>query len=162
MRSVAFSALAQRGTAQHLQRTDCSVSTSNCPTPTLLPALTPSYSPPCPATGHHLFAGSELTDLAVGFILLAGSLLVLCVCLVLIVKLLNSVLQGRIAQAVKTVINAGGCKCALAWGERPGRDLRMTQHSTMHTCRFPLPLWLAQRLLGHPRWCRPNLLASEQ
>ncbi|GAB1286048.1 Sodium-dependent phosphate transport protein 2C [Apodemus speciosus] len=55
---------------------------------------------------HHLFAGSELTDLAVGFILLAGSLLVLCVCLVLIVKLLNSVLQGRIAQAVKTVINA--------------------------------------------------------
>ncbi|EDL93627.1 solute carrier family 34 (sodium phosphate), member 3, isoform CRA_a [Rattus norvegicus] len=55
---------------------------------------------------HHLFAGSELTDLAVGFILLAGSLLVLCVCLVLIVKLLNSVLRGRIAQAVKTVINA--------------------------------------------------------
>ncbi|XP_011237320.1 sodium-dependent phosphate transport protein 2C isoform X4 [Mus musculus] len=55
---------------------------------------------------HHLFAGSKLTDLAVGFILLAGSLLVLCVCLVLIVKLLNSVLKGRIAQAVKTVINA--------------------------------------------------------
>lgn len=51
--------------------------------------------------------GTGLTDLAVGFILLAGSLLVLCSCLVLIVKLLNSVLQGRIAQAVKTVINAG-------------------------------------------------------
>ncbi|XP_029392450.1 sodium-dependent phosphate transport protein 2C isoform X1 [Mus pahari] len=55
---------------------------------------------------HHLFAGTKLTDLAVGFILLAGSLLVLCVCLVLIVKLLNSVLRGRIAQAVKTIINA--------------------------------------------------------
>ncbi|XP_021506829.1 sodium-dependent phosphate transport protein 2C [Meriones unguiculatus] len=55
---------------------------------------------------HHLFVGSELTDLAVGFILLAGSLLVLCACLVLLVKLLNSVLQGRIAQAVRTVINA--------------------------------------------------------
>ncbi|KAL6036726.1 hypothetical protein STEG23_001095 [Scotinomys teguina] len=54
----------------------------------------------------HLFVGSGLTDLAVGFILLAGSLLVLCTCLVLIVKLLNSVLQGRIAQAVRTVINA--------------------------------------------------------
>jgi sodium-dependent phosphate cotransporter len=52
--------------------------------------------------------GSVLTDLAVGCILLAGSLLVLCVCLVLIVKLLNSVLRGRIAQAVRTVINAGG------------------------------------------------------
>lgn len=54
----------------------------------------------------HLFVGTGLTDLAVGFILLAGSLLVLCTCLVLIVKLLNSVLQGRIAQAVRTVINA--------------------------------------------------------
>ncbi|XP_021527135.2 sodium-dependent phosphate transport protein 2C isoform X1 [Aotus nancymaae] len=55
---------------------------------------------------HHLFAGTELTDLAVGFILLAGSLLVLCSCLVLVVKLLNSVLHGRVAQAVKTIINA--------------------------------------------------------
>ncbi|OBS68976.1 hypothetical protein A6R68_02499 [Neotoma lepida] len=54
----------------------------------------------------HLFVGSGLTDLAVGFILLAGSLLVLCTCLVLIVKLLNSVLQGRIAGTVRTVINA--------------------------------------------------------
>ncbi|XP_054217974.1 sodium-dependent phosphate transport protein 2C isoform X4 [Homo sapiens] len=54
----------------------------------------------------HLFAGTELTDLAVGCILLAGSLLVLCGCLVLIVKLLNSVLRGRVAQVVRTVINA--------------------------------------------------------
>ncbi|PNJ09718.1 SLC34A3 isoform 2 [Pongo abelii] len=54
----------------------------------------------------HLFVGTELTDLAVGCILLAGSLLVLCGCLVLIVKLLNSVLRGRVAQAVRTVINA--------------------------------------------------------
>ncbi|KAK7799732.1 hypothetical protein U0070_010739 [Myodes glareolus] len=64
--------------------------------------LAPENRVPC----HHLFVGTGLTDLAVGFILLAGSLLVLCSCLVLIVKLLNSVLQGRIAQAVKTVINA--------------------------------------------------------
>ncbi|KAM9207604.1 sodium-dependent phosphate transport protein 2C isoform 2-T4 [Dugong dugon] len=56
---------------------------------------------------HHLFSGTALTDLAVGLILLAASLLVLCTCLVLIVKLLNSVLRGRIAQAVRTVINAG-------------------------------------------------------
>lgn len=55
---------------------------------------------------HHLFSGTALSDLAVGLILLAGSLLVLCSCLVLIVKLLNSVLRGRIAQAVRTVINA--------------------------------------------------------
>ncbi|KAM5259586.1 sodium-dependent phosphate transport protein 2C isoform 2-T2 [Hipposideros larvatus] len=55
---------------------------------------------------HHLFAGTTLTDMAVGFILLAASLLVLCTCLVLIVKLLNSMLRGRIAQAVRVVINA--------------------------------------------------------
>ncbi|KAM8803454.1 sodium-dependent phosphate transport protein 2C isoform 2-T2 [Rhynchonycteris naso] len=71
---------------------------------------------PCPETNgsatteqlpcHHLFAGTGLTDLAVGFILLAGSLLVLCTCLVLIVKLLNSALRGRVAEAVRTVINA--------------------------------------------------------
>ncbi|XP_036162868.1 sodium-dependent phosphate transport protein 2C isoform X2 [Myotis myotis] len=73
-------------------------------------------SGPCPETNgsitreqlpcHHLFSGTALSDLAVGLILLAGSLLVLCSCLVLIVKLLNSVLRGRIAQAVRTVINA--------------------------------------------------------
>lgn len=60
--------------------------------------------------------GSELSDLAVGFILLAGSLLVLCTCLVLLVKLLNSVLQGRIAQTVRTVINAGRCGEGLGLG----------------------------------------------
>lgn len=42
-----------------------------------------------------------------GFVLLAGSLLALCACLVLIVKLLNSMLRGPVAQAVRTVINAG-------------------------------------------------------
>ncbi|KAL4691659.1 hypothetical protein H8957_003225 [Semnopithecus entellus] len=61
---------------------------------------------PVRPTRRHLFAGTELTDLAVGCILLAGSLLVLCGCLVLIVKLLNSVLHGRVARAVRTVINA--------------------------------------------------------
>ncbi|XP_075418579.1 sodium-dependent phosphate transport protein 2C [Tenrec ecaudatus] len=55
---------------------------------------------------HHLFVNTTLTDLAVGLILLAGSLLVLCACLILIVKLLNSVLRGRIAQVVRTMINA--------------------------------------------------------
>ncbi|XP_059266190.1 sodium-dependent phosphate transport protein 2C isoform X3 [Mustela nigripes] len=76
----------------------------------------PTASGPCPESNssvvveqlpcHHLFAGTALTDLAVGFILLAASLLLLCTCLVLIVKLLNSVLRGRVAQAVRKVINA--------------------------------------------------------
>ncbi|KAI4880327.1 hypothetical protein NFI96_022638 [Prochilodus magdalenae] len=42
----------------------------------------------------HLFAHANLPDLAVGLILLALSLLVLCTCLILIVKLLNSMLKG--------------------------------------------------------------------
>ncbi|XP_045701963.1 sodium-dependent phosphate transport protein 2C isoform X1 [Phyllostomus hastatus] len=55
---------------------------------------------------YHLFAGTALTDLAVGFVLLAGSLLALCTCLVLLVRLLNSVLHGRVARAVRAVLNA--------------------------------------------------------
>ncbi|KAG2455249.1 NPT2B protein, partial [Polypterus senegalus] len=54
----------------------------------------------------HIFAHTTLPDMAVGFILLFASLLVLCGCLMLIVKLLNSVLRGQIAQAIKKVINA--------------------------------------------------------
>uniref|UniRef100_A0A8C4T853 Solute carrier family 34 member 3 n=1 Tax=Erpetoichthys calabaricus TaxID=27687 RepID=A0A8C4T853_ERPCA len=62
------------------------------------PSLLPS--------GTHIFAHTTLPDMAVGFILLFASLLVLCGCLMLIVKLLNSVLRGQIAQAIKKVINA--------------------------------------------------------
>ncbi|MGH0170384.1 UNVERIFIED_CONTAM: hypothetical protein FKN15_074056, partial [Acipenser sinensis] len=54
----------------------------------------------------HVFVNTSLPDIAVGFILLFGSLLVLCTCLVLIVKLLNSVLQGQIAQVIRKVLNS--------------------------------------------------------
>ncbi|XP_053552156.1 sodium-dependent phosphate transport protein 2C-like, partial [Bombina bombina] len=54
----------------------------------------------------HIFANVNLSDIAVGFILLIGSLIVLCTCLILIVKLLNSVLKGQIAQVIKKIINA--------------------------------------------------------
>ncbi|XP_020854517.1 sodium-dependent phosphate transport protein 2A [Phascolarctos cinereus] len=53
----------------------------------------------------HLFVDTSLPDLAVGLILLAGSLTVLCTCLILLVKLLNSVLQGQVATVVQKVIN---------------------------------------------------------
>lgn len=59
------------------------------------------------APGSHLFASANLPDLAVGLILLAMSLLVLCTCLILIVKLLNSILKGQVAVAIKTVLNTG-------------------------------------------------------
>ncbi|XP_006863844.1 PREDICTED: sodium-dependent phosphate transport protein 2C [Chrysochloris asiatica] len=85
----------------------CPVSPPSCPCALSETGHGAPLTTPCPALpGHHLFVGTTLSDLAVGFILLAASLLVLCACLVLIVKLLNSVLRGRIAQVVKTIINA--------------------------------------------------------
>ncbi|XP_049444894.1 sodium-dependent phosphate transport protein 2B-like [Epinephelus fuscoguttatus] len=53
----------------------------------------------------HIFANANLPDLAVGLILLALSLLVLCTCLILIVKLLNSMLKGQVAVIIKKVLN---------------------------------------------------------
>ncbi|KAK2824924.1 hypothetical protein Q7C36_018851 [Tachysurus vachellii] len=53
----------------------------------------------------HLFVSANLPDLAVGLILLALSLLVLCTCLILIVKLLNSMLRGQVAVVIKKVLN---------------------------------------------------------
>ncbi|KAG9490766.1 hypothetical protein GDO78_006216 [Eleutherodactylus coqui] len=54
---------------------------------------------------NHLFVNLHLPDLAVGLILLAGSLITLCTCLVLLVKILNSILKGQVAKAIKKVIN---------------------------------------------------------
>ncbi|XP_044197492.1 solute carrier family 34 member 2a [Thunnus albacares] len=53
----------------------------------------------------HIFVDVDLPDLAVGLILLALSLLVLCSCLVLIVKLLNSMLKGQVASVIKKILN---------------------------------------------------------
>ncbi|CAL8265939.1 unnamed protein product [Merluccius merluccius] len=54
---------------------------------------------------NHLFVDTSLSDLAVGLILLACSLLVLCSCLLLLVKLLNSVLKGQVTSTINTIIN---------------------------------------------------------
>lgn len=67
-----------------------------------------SVVPACLPSGRHLFASTELSDLVVGLILLAGSLLVLCSCLLLLVKLLNSLLRGHVAKVIHKVINTGG------------------------------------------------------
>ncbi|CAL8333911.1 unnamed protein product, partial [Gadus morhua 'NCC'] len=53
----------------------------------------------------HLFASTQLSDLAVGLILLAASLAGLCGCLLLLVKLLNSLLEGQVAKVIQKVIN---------------------------------------------------------
>ncbi|GAB1298227.1 Na(+)-dependent phosphate cotransporter 2A [Apodemus speciosus] len=54
---------------------------------------------------NHIFADTGLPDLAVGLILLAGSLVVLCTCLILLVKMLNSLLKGQVANVIQKVIN---------------------------------------------------------
>lgn len=59
------------------------------------------------SSGKHLFVDVNLPDLAVGLILLLLSLLVLCSCLVLIVKLLNSMLRGQVAAVIKKILNTG-------------------------------------------------------
>ncbi|TEA29735.1 hypothetical protein DBR06_SOUSAS510347 [Sousa chinensis] len=97
---------------------------------------------PCPARNSS--AAEEqlpsLADLAVGFILLAASLLVLCACLALIVKLLSSTLRGRVGQAVSTVVNAGG-----PWGggEGGGEEARLRVTGSP-SADFPSPFgWLS-------------------
>lgn len=53
----------------------------------------------------HIFVNFNLPDLAVGIILLVVSLLVLCGCLIMIVKLLGSVLRGQVATVIKKTLN---------------------------------------------------------
>ncbi|XP_062898226.1 sodium-dependent phosphate transport protein 2B-like isoform X1 [Mobula hypostoma] len=53
----------------------------------------------------HLFVNTTISNLGVGLILLVGSLLILCSCLILIVKLLNSMLKGQVATVIKKIIN---------------------------------------------------------
>ena len=72
-------------------------------------------------TGAYLFHNAGLSDAAVGTILLAISLLVLCGSLVLTVKLLNSSLRGRVLSAVKSTMNA----------ELPGRAACLTGYVAM-------------------------------
>jgi len=66
----------------------------------------------CYCAGVYLFRHAHLSDAAVGTILLAISLLLLCGSLVLTVKLLNSSLRGRVLAAVQRTVNAQLPGCA--------------------------------------------------
>ncbi|XP_072032585.1 sodium-dependent phosphate transport protein 2A-like [Amphiura filiformis] len=55
---------------------------------------------------NHIFGKSDLSDAAVGAILLVISLVCLCVCLILIVKLLHWTLKGRLAIIVRKTVDA--------------------------------------------------------
>lgn len=56
-------------------------------------------------TKDFLFANTGMSDGAIGAILLIVSLALLCVMLVVMVKLLNSLMQGNVARIVKKTIN---------------------------------------------------------
>ncbi|XP_077990689.1 sodium-dependent phosphate transport protein 2B-like [Glandiceps talaboti] len=55
---------------------------------------------------NHLFASSTLTDGVTGVILLLISLTIMMTCLILIVKLLQSMLKGSVARITKKMVNA--------------------------------------------------------
>lgn len=83
-------------------QTDLVMSTGNESTANCGPSHSMSQSSPkC----RHLFVSSGLSDLTVGLILLAGSLAVLCTCLLLLVKVLNSLLKGQVAKVIHKVVN---------------------------------------------------------
>lgn len=63
------------------------------------------FSPRFIHAGDHFFADTNLSDAQVGAIMLVFSLTLMCICLVLIVKLLHSMLKGRIAIMVHKVVN---------------------------------------------------------
>jgi len=56
-------------------------------------------------TGNHVFLDTPLTDEAAGIVLLIVSLVLLSTCLILLVKVLQSVFRGRAAIAMKYVLN---------------------------------------------------------
>uniref|UniRef100_A0AAQ4S6A2 Sodium-dependent phosphate transport protein 2A n=2 Tax=Gasterosteus aculeatus aculeatus TaxID=481459 RepID=A0AAQ4S6A2_GASAC len=83
-------------------QTDLVMCTGNESTANCGPSHSMSQSSPkC----RHLFVSSGLSDLTVGLILLAGSLAVLCTCLLLLVKVLNSLLKGQVAKVIHKVVN---------------------------------------------------------
>lgn len=59
-----------------------------------------------PATCKFLFNGTSLSDTEVGIIILVISIVLLCICLVSIVKVLHSMLRGQLAKIIKKTVNA--------------------------------------------------------
>ena len=59
-----------------------------------------------PGTCKFLFAATRLSDTEVGIILLVISIILLCICLISIVKILHSMLRGQLAKIIKKTVNA--------------------------------------------------------
>lgn len=57
------------------------------------------------STGDYIFKDTLLSDSEIGGVLFVASLILLCVCLFIMVKLLNSILQGNIRKMIRKFIN---------------------------------------------------------
>ncbi|XP_068200931.1 sodium-dependent phosphate transport protein 2B-like [Palaemon carinicauda] len=53
-----------------------------------------------------IFYNTSLSDIQIGIILLVVSLIILCAALIVIVKILNSMMKGKMAKIIKTTLNA--------------------------------------------------------
>lgn len=125
----------------------------------------------CHSAGRHLFVSTGLSDLTVGLILLAGSLAVLCTCLLLLVKLLNSLLKGQVAKVIHKVINTGGHAFELLVLHTTSTCSRINVFnihvgnfhlSSLYLNRPAISVWVAVRIHGHVRGCRGNICGPEQ
>ena len=83
-----------------VEKYKCNVPCSDATDRLLMPVLCIFH------TGDYLLLKFGLNDTASGVLLLLVSLLMLCGCLVLLVKLLNSVLKGKIAKFIRKFINS--------------------------------------------------------
>ncbi|XP_051783609.1 sodium-dependent phosphate transport protein 2B-like [Erpetoichthys calabaricus] len=54
---------------------------------------------------NHIFVNTALSDISVGIILLIFSILLLCTCLIVIVKVLHSLVKGKVAAIIKKTTN---------------------------------------------------------
>ncbi|KAI9561076.1 (+)/Pi cotransporter [Daphnia sinensis] len=61
---------------------------------------------PIPCEGIFLFENTTIKDWSIGLILLAISLFVLCGSMICLVKILNSMMKGHIANVIKHIVNA--------------------------------------------------------
>lgn len=81
----------------------------------------------------------NLPDLTAGLILLAFSLLVLCSCLIFIVKLLNSMLKGQVALVIQNTLNRGGKNktTTVVWSKEPQTQSFLSFFCTCSDLPFP-------------------------
>ncbi|XP_063874365.1 sodium-dependent phosphate transport protein 2B-like isoform X2 [Scylla paramamosain] len=104
--------------ATSLIKTSCAKKKKSSEATTAVTALTTEASISTPATSiescvkdpdgtcNFLFYNTSLTDTQIGIILLIGSLIILCTALIIIVKILNSMMKGKMAIIIKKTINA--------------------------------------------------------